>query len=132
MTKQEEALFNEKLNGITTLINARFTNVDNMLEAIHTEAKRTNGRVSKLEEFKEITQSRYDRRLAECPNAETIKKIDNSLLEYNFILKYPKLFVFALAFVIIITLSSLAIKVGESISKLQVISPIKIEKVIEN
>ena len=47
MTKDERELFDEKIKGLSTLINARFTNVDEKLEDIHKEQLRTNGNVKR-------------------------------------------------------------------------------------
>jgi hypothetical protein len=89
----------EKFTGLSKLINARFENVDDRLERIEEQTKKTNGRVNYLEE-KEYTH------YTTCPNSVKIDSIYKELDEYRFILKYPKLFVGAIVIIVILTLST--------------------------
>jgi predicted RNA-binding protein with EMAP domain len=43
-------LMDEKFKGLTSLVNAQFESVNDKLEEIHNEAKKTNSRVNHLEE----------------------------------------------------------------------------------
>lgn len=84
MTKDERELFDEKFKGLTSLINARFENVEDRLVRIEAQTTKTNGRVSELEQ-KELTH------IITCPNVPKIEKINEDLAEYKMFKKYPKM-----------------------------------------
>jgi chromosome segregation ATPase len=49
-TEYNSELMDERFKNLITLVNAQFDNVNDKLEQIHEEAKRTNNRVNHLEE----------------------------------------------------------------------------------
>ena len=113
MTKDERELFNEKIKGLSQLINAQFMNVQDKLEQIHTEAKRTNSRVTHLEEYKEYANTIIANRVkpeqlkelvGECHTK--IESINTKMEDLNFILKHPKLFIAGLVFIVTLTLAT--------------------------
>lgn len=108
MTEEDnyKLYLDEKFKSLTTLVNAQFKNVDDRLEDIHTEAKRTNGRISKLEEFREYTKEVIDTRVTNCPNVKRFDKIEQQLEDISFVSRHPKLFVAGLVFVVILTLAT--------------------------
>lgn len=108
MTEEDnyKLYLDEKFKSLTTLMNARFENLDDRLEDIHTEAKRTNGRISKLEDFKEYTQRTIDTRVTDCPNVKRFDKIEKSIEDIAFINRHPKLFIAGLVVVVILTLAT--------------------------
>lgn len=79
MKEQNQAYFEEK-----------FKRVFDKLEHIHTEVKRTNGRVTKLED--QVKQIELHDREDLCPNTEKVQKIEEELMEYRFVRKYPRVF----------------------------------------
>ena len=113
MSAQEYALIQEQLSSMTKLLNARFENMDEKLEQIHTEAKKTNGRITKLEDHREYVNHVIDTRSMNCPNVKVMQdnskeltKIKESLAEYNMFLKYPKLILSGFVLVIILTIAT--------------------------
>jgi TolA-binding protein len=84
MSKQELELIEEKFKGLTSLMNAHFENVDDRLERIEEQTKKTNGRVTELE-HKELTHTQN------CPQTVKIEKINEELAEYKMFKKYPKI-----------------------------------------
>lgn len=116
MTKDEKDLINEKFKGLTDLINEKFTNVYNALEEINDHVQRTNGRVTRLEESREIFNRYMDTRQVTCPTISLVnnaeKRIEDMHKKYedlNFLLKYPKLFIGGLTIIVIITLMTFLI-----------------------
>lgn len=114
MTQDERDLFEEKIKGIATLINARFTVVDEKLEQIHAEAKRTNSRVTHLEEYKEmvnttILPNRVTPEKLNCLVEDCHKKIEGIEKKFEdmaFFLRHPKLFIAILVTIVILTLGT--------------------------
>jgi len=107
MSAQEYALIQEKLNGMTTLINSQF-------EAVHERLDKINGKVAKHEE--QINQALIERaenrekqrqyaKIIEA-NCQEVTRMKNSLQEYNMIMKYPKIFIGTLLIVLIMTLAT--------------------------
>lgn len=83
-------LIDEKFKGITTLVNAQFSNVADKLDSIHKEAQKTNSRVTHLEEEVDdldkkvdeaITYGNHviDTRAVNCPNVERIKNVEDEV-----------------------------------------------------
>ena len=107
MSAQEYALIQEKLNGMTTLMNSQF-------EAVHERLDKINGKVAKHEE--QINQALIERaenrekqrqynKIIE-DNCQEVTRMKNSLQEYNMIMKYPKIFIGTLLIVLIMTLAT--------------------------
>lgn len=107
MTAQEYALIQEKLNGMTTLMNSQF-------EAVHERLDKINGKVGKHEEqIQEVLIERAENRESQRQyakilndNCQEVSKMKHSLQEYNMIMKYPKLFIGTLFIVLIMTLAT--------------------------
>ena len=107
MTAQEYALIQEKLNGMTTLMNSQF-------EAVHERLDKINGKVAKHEEqIQEVLIERAENREKRHQynkiienNCQEVTRMKNSLQEYNMIMKYPKIFIGTLLIVLITTLAT--------------------------
>ena len=77
-------------------LDERFGRVFDKLESIHTETKRTNGRVTILEGNVSKLQADRAHRVDSCPQAKTIENIklkleerDRSLVEYDVLKRHP-------------------------------------------
>ena len=107
MSAQEYALIQEKLNGMTTLINSQF-------EAVHERLDKINGKVGKHEEqiqealIERSSNREKQRQYAKIieDNCQEVTRMKNSLQEYNMIMKYPKIFIGTLLIVLIMTLAT--------------------------
>lgn len=107
MSAQEYALIQEKLNGMTTLMNSQF-------EAVHDRLDKINGKVGKHEEqiqevlIERATNREKQRQYAKIieANCQEVTRMKNSLQEYNMIMKYPKIFIGTLLIVLIMTLAT--------------------------
>lgn len=107
MTAQEYALIQEKLNGMTTLMNSQF-------EAVHERLDKINGKVAKHEEqINQVLIERAENREKQRQynkiienNCQEVTRMKNSLQEYNMIMKYPKIFIGTLLIVLIMTLAT--------------------------
>ena len=107
MTAQEYALIQEKLNGMTTLMNSQF-------EAVHERLDKINGKVAKHEEQinkalieraeNREKQRQYNKIIND--NCQEVTRMKNSLQEYNMIMKYPKIFIGTLIMVLILTIAT--------------------------
>jgi len=80
----------EKFDGIHVLMNARFENVEDKLDGILVEAKRTNSRVTHLEDDVNALNKKLILHPVECSKAKEIDALKEDLIEYKFIKKYPK------------------------------------------
>ena len=107
MSAQEYALIQEKLNGMTTLMNSQF-------EAVHERLDKINGKIAKHEEqIHEALIERAENRQSQRQyakiieaNCQEVTRMKNSLQEYNMIMKYPKIFIGTLLIVLIMTLAT--------------------------
>lgn len=111
MTKDERELLEEKFRGLTSLMNAQFTNIHERLDKIEVQTTKTNGRVTDLEK-KELTHIQM------CPQTEKIEKINEELAEYKMLKKYPKIGLAIVAAAVIFFL----ITTFESIERLKKVS----------
>jgi hypothetical protein len=111
MTKDERELLEEKFRGLTSLMNAQFTNIHERLDKIEVQTTKTNGRVTDLEK-KELTHIQM------CPQTEKIEKINEELAEYKMLKKYPKIGLAIVAAAVIFFL----ITTIESIERLKKVS----------
>lgn len=84
MTKDDKEYLNERFDAFGKLINANFLNVNERLDRIEEQTKKTNGRVTELEQ-KELTH------IITCPNVSKIEKINEELTEYKMFKRYPKI-----------------------------------------
>ena len=113
MTKDERELIDEKFRSLATLMNARFENIDDKLDAIHIQAIKTNGRVTKLEEHREGFQRYVDTHPVACPQLSKMEKTDakidkleEKLEDIFFFIKHPKLFIAGFVIVVILSLAT--------------------------
>jgi len=75
MTSEERELIDEKFKVVTTLVNAQFINVNDKLDAIHEEAIKTNSRITKLEDYKQITIEAIANRITPAYVSEKIGEV---------------------------------------------------------
>lgn len=108
-------LLNEKFKSIHTQIDLQFGAVKASLEAIEAQTKKTNGRVTKLEEVTNILILKDATHQINCPQASRLKAIEEEvenyknrinadLQEYNFFKKYPKIAIGAIAITVVVLL----------------------------
>ena len=74
------------------LIDEKFKGVSDKLDYIKEQVDRTNNRVTELE-AKDVEH------LLRCPQKEKIEKIEEELIEYRVIKKYPKFFIVSVVIV---------------------------------
>ena len=86
MTDQERELINEKFKSIGIQMSAEFEVVHQSLKYIKDSVDLTNGRVSKLE-ANEIEHTIH------CPQQDKIEALENDMIEWKMIRKYPKFFI---------------------------------------
>jgi hypothetical protein len=84
MTTEELQLIDEKLKGISTLVNAHMHGITEKLERIEAQTIRTNGRVTELEK-KELTH------VQSCPQAPLIRKLQDESLSNASVKKFISL-----------------------------------------
>ena len=99
MTQDEKDLINEKIGGLSSLINAQFINVHERLDEIKEQTTKTNGRVTELERdllVHPIT----------CSQGVKIEAINKTLEDIKFFVKYPKLAVGIASVFILVFLGS--------------------------
>lgn len=89
--KNYELYLDEKFRGIMTKIDSEFEVVNTRLDNILSQVTRTNGRVTELEKKVNELEKQDIMHVMNCPQASKIEDIRQSLLEYNFVMKYPKL-----------------------------------------
>ena len=114
MNIDERTYIEERMSSFVTLINARFTNVDEKLEDIHKEQLRTNGTVKKhTEQIDEALIERARNRQEQkqhvevlCECKEKLGKIEKDFSDVSFYLRHPKLFVAGLIVIIALSLGS--------------------------
>lgn len=113
MSADELKYIEEKFKGLTSLMNARFENVDDKLDEINKHVQVTNGRVTELEKKEREYAHIVDTRHINCPNLnlmnschDKIEKMDEKLQDLNFFLRHPKLFIAGMTVVIILTLAT--------------------------
>lgn len=107
----------EKFNSINNLMNVQFDNINNKLQSIEEQTKKTNVRVTKLEQTVVDIQLSEAKHTYNCPQNKRFDDIEKALaeykreqevkmLEYNFFKKYPKSFIAGIAVVVILLLLS--------------------------
>ena len=125
-----------KLDGLVTLFNANFENIDEQLDRIEAHAKLTNSRVSHAEDDIVAVNKRIDEamtwanhivdtRPTGCPNLDRVIQVENEvrackneftksvgelkkkLEDVFFIAKYPKLFLGAIVVAVLISIATL-------------------------
>ena len=90
MTNPERELFDENIRGLyaaidanATVDNEHFKNISQTLKTILAQTTKTNGRVNAIE----LNDKDH---LIACPQIARIDKINEELLEYKMMKKYPK------------------------------------------
>ena len=83
-----------------------FDIINYKLDAIEIQTTKTNGKVLKLEDKVQALQLNENQHIINCPQQKKIEKINEDLLEYKMLIKYPKAMVigaviFALVVIII-------------------------------
>lgn len=99
MTQDERRYMEEKFSGFASLMNAHFENVEDRLDRIEEQTKKTNGRVSELEKS-DLTH------FSRCPQTAKIELINKELEEYRMMKKYPKLFIAGVVIVVLLSLAT--------------------------
>lgn len=84
-----------QLDAYMTFNDEQHKHLTDRLEAILEQARRTNGRVTDLEKYRMTHET-------QCPAKKEIEKINESLLEYRFVVKYPKVLVMVLSMAILL------------------------------
>jgi len=117
-------LMEEKFKGLTSLMDTKFENVNEKLDEICGHVQKTNGRVTKLEEYKEYTQQVISTRViqemlmkVDC-KIDTIQKEINNKLEdiqkdinkkledVSFFTRHPKLTLAGIIILIVLTIGT--------------------------
>jgi hypothetical protein len=106
----EYSVLSEQIKGLTTLINARFTETHERLDKI-------NGKVAKHDE--QITEALIERarnreeqknvvsnHILTCPVSKDLTGLKKTLDDLNFFIRHPKLFIGILVTIVIITLAT--------------------------
>jgi hypothetical protein len=107
-------LFNEKISGLTTTMNAQFINVHERLDDIKTQTTKTNGKVSSLETDVTALKVNDVTHIINCPQTAKIESIEKDLNEYHFFKKYPKV----LAGIILFIILGFGLTVYETVGKI--------------
>lgn len=87
----------------STEMESLHTKVDMILE----QTRKTNGRVTKLEEENHRLDIQNSQHIINCPNSVKIEEINKNLLEYNFLQKHPGAIYFAVGVMVVLILGSL-------------------------
>jgi len=113
MSADELRYIEEKFNGLISLMNARFENVDDKLDEINNHVQVTNGRVTELEKKEREYAHIIDTRHINCPNLglmnsyqDKINKMEEKFQDLNFFLRHPKIFIAGMTIVIVLTLAT--------------------------
>lgn len=113
MSADELKYIEEKFKGLTSLMNARFENVDDKLDEINNHVQVTNGRVTELEKKEREYAHIIDTRHINCPNLglmnscqDKINKMEEKFQDLNFFLRHPKIFIAGMTIVIVLTLAT--------------------------
>jgi hypothetical protein len=72
-------------------LDAKFDAVHEKLDSIEEQTKKTNGRVSILENQVGELQIKGVKHIIECPVKPIVEKMEEDLSEYRFFKKYPKI-----------------------------------------
>ena len=136
MNADERRYLDERLSSLTTLVNARFLNLDEKLEMIHEQTLKTNEKVAHheaqiqealIERARNREEQRQVKEYVE-ENCDRVENIEKSLEEYRMAIKYPRLFIVGLAFVIILSILTF-IESNKRISKAIGLDPTPTEQV---
>ena len=106
MSKQEIELMDEKFKGLTTLMNAQFTNIHERLDEIKEQTLKTNGRVTELEKLSNLHTLSINTQQMNCPNTKKIENMETNMQDVNFFIRHPKLFIAGMAIVVFLTIAT--------------------------
>lgn len=103
MTNEDlKELFEEKFKRVYAEISSNAEIAQQMLNQILEQTKKTNGRVNKLEEETANLKLKENNHILSCPQAPKIDKINEELMEYRILKKYPKLIPYIIIVIVII------------------------------
>ena len=94
-------MLHDILSGYQALNESAFAVISSHLETIKEQTIKTNSRVNKSEDRLNALEVKEASHIVTCPQAAKIDKIKESLLEYSFLVKYPKVAFFLIAFLVI-------------------------------
>lgn len=83
MTQDEKDLIEEKLRSLHIQINAEFETAHSKLNDIFEQTKKTNGRVTKLEDKVQVLEMNDATHALKCPQAEKIKVLEKDVQKSN-------------------------------------------------
>lgn len=102
MTDEYKELLDIKFSHLLEKMEDNFTIVHTKLSSIDEQVKKTNGRVTKLEKDVVNIEKRDLTHILNCPQTQKINDINDQLMEYKIIKKYPKFFLAAFVILVII------------------------------
>lgn len=129
MSQSEFQLLQEQIKGLTTLVNAQFQSTHERLDKIN--GKVSTHEVQIQEALIERAKNREEQKHVKDYVDKSCNKVDaieKSLEEYRMALKYPKLLIGALVFVIILSIMTF-IESNKKISKAIGLEPPQTEQV---
>lgn len=86
--EQTRQLLLDVLAAHTAEINGKFDVINEKLDNIEVQTKRTNGRVTKLEEKTSVLEINDLTHINECPNVARIQRLENTDLEKKSIFRF--------------------------------------------
>lgn len=88
MTNDERELFDERFKSLTTLMNSQFINVNDKLESIEEQTKKTNGRVTELEKMSNLHTIAINGYASKCPQEVRIRGLEDNTLSSKVVKKW--------------------------------------------
>ena len=85
MNVQDKELMEEKFQGLTTLMNAQFLNVNDTLKGINDHLVRLNGKVA---EHEKTINTHLPHKINDCVQSETIKEIRDNMVSSHSVRRY--------------------------------------------
>lgn len=111
MTINEMKFLEERISGLTTLMNARFESMLDKLDEIDNKIQYINEKIETIEKTNLILQHQIDTKHINCPVRDDLydceEKVDNieeKIQDINFFIRHPKLIVVAVTVITILTL----------------------------
>ena len=112
-------LLDEKFKNLHNIMEVNYASIQTTLNSIDAQVKKTNGRVTKLEEVTNTLILKDATHSINCPQITRIKtieseietfkdKINKDLEEYNFFKRYPKIAIGTIAVLVVIMLLGIA------------------------
>ena len=108
-------LLDEKFKNLHTIMEVNYASIQTTLNSIDIQVKKTNGRVTELEKVTNDLVIKDATHVLNCPQGARLKEIEKtiedyqakmneSLEEYNFFKKYPKIAIGTIAVLVVIML----------------------------